>query len=296
MKTKLTLFLVLALLATAYAQDRRNRNRSTSMNTNGDRQVDSCGDIRITYDRRPAITEETTMTLAPSQVSTLQARSSNSGIYISGWDSNDYSVTTCKAIPDDVSRDTLALITTSHSNGAIAVNGPADREWMANLIIKVPRIANLNLSTANGPLQVRDLAGQIRLSAANGPVDLRNVGGSVEVTSSNGPIHVEGASGDQRVTATNGPVHVELSGSRWEGPGFDVSARNGPVTIAIPASYGSGVRIETPERSPVSCRASVCAQATRTVSTPSVIRIGDGDPRVRLSAVNGPLSIQDARN
>jgi hypothetical protein len=286
---------LLALLATAFAQDRRNRNRSTSVNTNG-RQVDDCGDIRITYERKPAITEETTMTLPPSQVSTLQARSSNSGIYLSGWDRSEYSVTTCKAIPDDGSRDTLAMITTTNSNGAIAVNGPSDREWMANLIIRVPRIANLNLTTANGPLQVRDLAGQVRLSAANGPVDLRNVGGSVEVTSSNGPIRVEGASGDQRVTATNGPIHVELSGSRWEGPGFEVSARNGPVTIAIPASYASGVRIETPERSPVSCRASVCAQATRTLSSPSVIAIGNGDPRVRLSAVNGPLSIQDAKN
>jgi DUF4097 and DUF4098 domain-containing protein YvlB len=295
MKTKLVIFLVLALAAAASAQDRRSRNRSTSVNTNGSR-VSDCGDIRVSYDRRPAITEETTMTIPASQVSSLQARTSNSGIYVSGWDRNEYSVKTCKAIPDDGSRDTLGMITTTHSKGSISVNGPQDREWMANLIITVPRLANLEMGTSNGPLQARDLAGQIRLSTSNGPIRLSNVGGSVAVTAANGPVHVEGASGDQRVSSTNGPIHIALSGSSWDGPGFEVSAQNGPVTLAIPASYGSGVHIETSDRSPVSCRASVCAQATRSLSARSVIRIGSGDPRVRLSTVNGPLSIQDARN
>jgi hypothetical protein len=296
MKTKLTLFLVFAFLATAYAQDRQNRNRSTSVNTNRDREVTNCSDIRITFNRRPAITDETSTTIPASQVSTLQTSASNNGIYVTGWDRNEYSIKTCKAIPDDGSRDTLGMITTTYSNGMISVSGPQDREWMANLILLVPRIANMDLRAANGPLQLRDLAGQIRVSTSNGPIQLKNVGGSVQVTASNGPIHVEGSSGDHRISATNGPVHIALSGRQWDGPGFEATAQNGPVTLAIPPSYGSGIRIQTPGRSPVSCSASVCGQATRSLDSPSVIRIGDGDPRVRLSTVNGPLSIQDARN
>jgi DUF4097 and DUF4098 domain-containing protein YvlB len=296
MRTKLTLFVLIFVAAalSGDAQDRGKRNRSTSID-NGNRQVTACGDIRISYDRRPAITEETTMTIPSSQVSTLQARSSNSGIYVHGWDRNEYSVTTCKAIPEDVSRDTLGLITTTNSNGLISVNGPSDREWMANLIISVPRITKLDMQTSNGPLQLRDMAGEIRLNAANGPVHLSNVGGSVQVTTANGPIHVEGSSGDHRISATNGPVHIALSGSSWDGPGFEATTRNGPLTLSVPPSYNSGIRIEAPERSPVSCRASVCSQASRSLNAGGIIRIGNGDPRVRLSTQNGPLSIQDAR-
>jgi len=298
MKTKLTLLLtmVLVLSLPGFSQipDRRGRNRSASTSVDGDRNVTNCGDIRVTYDRRPAITEESEMTIPASQVSTLQARASNNGIYVSGWDRNEYSVKTCKAAPPD-SASALRDITTTHVNGRISVDGPSDREWMANLIIMAPRLSVLDLSTANGPLHLRDLAGNIRLSASNGPVHLENVGGSVQATTANGPIHVEGASGDHRLSATNGPIHVALSGSRWDGPGLEATTQNGPLTVAVPDAYGSGIRIQASDHSPIRCTAAACSQATRTLSSPSLIRIGSGDPVVRFSTVNGPVSIQPAK-
>ncbi|MBI4473618.1 MAG: hypothetical protein HY646_13195 [Acidobacteria bacterium] len=296
MKTKSTLLLTIVawIVFTAVTGAQERRNRSTGINT-GDRQVNDCRDIRVTFDRRPAITEETQTTIPASQVSTLQARTSNSGIYTAGWDQNEYSVKTCKAVPDDAPGDVLRQITTTVSNGRISVDGPQNRDWVANLIIMAPRLSNLDLQTANGPLHLRDLAGQIRVSASNGPLHLENVGGSVEATTANGPIHVEGASGDHRLTAANGPMQITLSGSRWEGPGLEASTKNGPLTVAIPDSYGSGIRIQAPEHSPVRCTAPACTGATRSLSSPGIIRFGTGDPVVRLSTVNGPLSIQAAR-
>ncbi|MBI4472886.1 MAG: DUF4097 family beta strand repeat protein [Acidobacteria bacterium] len=298
MKTKLFLLLTIVAVAASPlgtdAQERR-RNRSSSTSSNGDRPVEDCNDVRVTFDRRPAITEETEMTIPASQVSTLSARTSNSGIYVIGWDRNEYRVQTCKAVPDD-SVNMLREITTTHSNGRISVSGPSNREWMAHLIIHVPRISQLDFQTANGPIHLRDLAGTIRVSASNGPLHLDNVGGSVEATTANGPIHIERGSGDQRLTATNGPIHVALSGNRWDGPGLEVSTKNGPLTLAIPDSYGSGIRIETSDHSPIRCTAPACNQAVRTLSSPSFIRLGSGDPVVRLSTVNGPLSIQPAKN
>ncbi|PYS47852.1 MAG: hypothetical protein DMG13_26805, partial [Acidobacteria bacterium] len=193
----------------------------------------------MTYDRRPAITEETAMTLPASQVSALRAQTSNSGIYLTGWDRNEYSVKTCKAVPDDDPNavGTLREITTSYANDRLSVNGPNDRKWVANLIIMAPRLSPLDIQTTNGPLQLRDLAGNIHVSASNGPIGLDNVGGSVQATTANGPISIKGASGDHRLTATNGPIHVGLSGSRWDGPGLEVSTKNGPLSVSIPNNY-----------------------------------------------------------
>lgn len=299
MKTKLTLLSTMVVVTLLpLMTEAQNRRNGRSINVESGRPVTDCGALRVTYDRRPAITEETEMTLAQSQVSALQAQTSDSGIYVSGWDRNEYSVKTCKAIPPDDPNapGTLREITTTNANGRISVTGPSGRDWMANLIIRVPRLSALNLQTANGPLQLRDLAGNIQVNASNGPISLENVGGSVQATTANGPISVKGSSGDQRLRATNGPISVGLSGTRWEGPGLEATTQNGPLSVSIPDAYGSGIRIQTSDHSPVSCKAPVCAGASRSLSSPGIIQIGSGDPSVRLSTVNGPLSIQASRD
>jgi hypothetical protein len=140
------------------------------------------------------------------------------------------------------------------------------------------------------------MAGVLHLSAKNGPVSLNNIGGVVDTVATNGPISLRGISGDQKVSATNGPINVALSGNRWDGPGLEVSARNGPMTVSIPDSYGSGVQINTNDRSPVNCKIAACAEANRRPGEARNIRIGSGDPVVRLSTQNGPLSIQSGSN
>ena len=292
---------MIALIAVSSTIDAQNRrtNRSVSTNVNRDRPVNNCGDIRVTFDRRPAITEETEMSLSASQVSTLRTQMSTGGIYINGWDRSEYSVKTCKAVPDDDPNATNTLReinTASNGNGQITVSGPTGGEWTANLIMMVPRLSTLDIETRNGPLQLRDLAGNIRLNATNGPISLRNVGGVVQTTTTNGPISLVDASGDQRVAATNGPISIRLSGNRWDGPGLEASTKNGPLSVSVPDAYGSGIWIQTSDHSPLSCKSSACAGATRTLGSPDIIRIGSGDPIVRLSTANGPLSIQTAKD
>jgi DUF4097 and DUF4098 domain-containing protein YvlB len=295
-RTSLALVAVLAILSLTL----EGQNRRGSMSVGGNRIVSGCSDLNVNFDRRPAITEETHMTLSPAQVSVLRAQTSNSGIYVTGWDQKDYSVTTCKAVPDDGGNvsATLREINTTFNDGRISVEGPNNRssQWSATLIISVPRISSLDLKTANGPIQLRDLAGNIQLNAANGPITLDNVGGSVQATTANGPISVTNSSGDHRLTATNGPIHVNLSGSQWDGPGLEASTHNGPLSISIPDNYGSSIRIQASDRSQVDCQSSVCSRAVRSVTSPSIISIGSGEPTVRLSTVNGPLSIQSPKN
>jgi hypothetical protein len=302
MKTKsIFLLLLIALLgiSSMIAAQNQRADRSFNSSVKGDQPVTKCDDIRVTYSRQPAITEEVEMALPASQVSTLRTKMSTGGVYVNGWDRNEFSVKTCKAAPADDSNSTAtlrAITTTSNANGEIVVSGPSDREWTANLIIMAPRLSRMDIETRNGPLQMRDLAGVIHLTASNGPVALNNVGGVVETTTTNGPIALKAASGDQRLTAVNGPVSVELSGNRWDGPGLQVSTKNGPLSVSLPDGYSSSIAIQTSERAPVSCQAAACSGATRTLGSPSTILLGRGEPIVRLSTSNGPLSIHAPKN
>jgi hypothetical protein len=296
--TFLAMMVVSILVPSTVAAQNQRTNRSTSVNVNKDRPVTDCGDIQVRFDRQPAITESSELTLTASQVSTLRTQLTHGGLYINGWDRNEYSIKTCKAVPDEPNSTSALreIVTTSNGNGQLTVSGPSGGDWMANLIIMVPRLSRLEMETLNGPLQLRELAGILRLTARNGPVQLYNVGGVVDTTATNGPISLSGGSGDQRVTATNGPIQIELSGNRWEGPGLEVSTRNGPLSLSIPNPYGSGIQVQSSDRSPLNCTAPACAGATRTSTSPNIIRIGDGHPVVRLSTTNGPLRIQAARN
>jgi hypothetical protein len=291
-----TVLIALSIVAGAQGRQDRRIRRSANLNVSIDK-VTSCGDLQITFDRRPAITEEAEMIVPASQVSTLRVQLENNGMYVGGWDRNEYSIKTCKAVPDDDpnASGTLRDIATTNSNGQISVSGPQDREWRAHLIISVPRLTSLDLQTGNGPLSLHDLAGTIRVRASNGPISLDNVGGSVEATTANGPIAVKRASGDQHLSAANGPIAVNLSGRAWDGPGLEVSTRNGPLAVSIPEGYGSAISIQTSSRSPISCASPVCAGVLRSPDSPTTLRFGNGEPVVRLSTQRGPLAIREAK-
>jgi hypothetical protein len=301
MKTQIAcvLPLVLFIVLRADAQNRTNRNNGSSgMNVNTDGPVTDCRDIRVTFEGKSAVNDQSEMILPASQVSTLRTQLSTGGVFITGWDRSEYSVKTCKSVPDD-SDATGALrdiVTNKTGTTQISVSGPNDRPWTANLIIMVPRLSNMEIETRNGPLQLRDLAGNLQLKATNGPITLQNVGGIVETTATNGPISLSGVSGDQRINTTNGPVNLQLSGNHWDGPGLEVSTKNGPLSVAIPDAYSSAILIQTSDRSPMNCTAAACAGAYRNTTSPGTIQIGSGNPTVRLSTSNGPLSIRSARN
>ena len=93
------------------------------------------------------------MNLPSSQVSNLRLQNAKGGVYINGWDRNEYSVRTCKAVPDDDPNPPATLreiTTTDTTNGQLTINGPSGREWVANLIIMVPRLSKWILKLRTG--------------------------------------------------------------------------------------------------------------------------------------------------
>jgi DUF4097 and DUF4098 domain-containing protein YvlB len=138
---------------------------------------------------------------------------------------------------------------------------------------------------------VSDFTGNIQARNQNGPISFHGVSGQVRAEVQNGPITVSGSGGDFHLSAQNGPLTVELDGNQWSGGELEGSTQNGPLTLKLPDSYLSSVRVDASKHSPVECRAIQCQQAVRTWDRPSVIQFGDSTPVIRLSTINGPVTI-----
>jgi hypothetical protein len=138
---------------------------------------------------------------------------------------------------------------------------------------------------------VRNFSGNIQAHSTNGPITCGEVTGQIRADVQNGPIGVSGSSGDFHLTAQNGPLTIELNGNQWSGGEIEGSTQNGPLTLRLPEGYQSSVRVDASKHSPIECRAVQCKTAARTWDRPTVIQFGDSEPVIRLSTVNGPVTI-----
>lgn len=296
--------------APALAGERHRGGMNVSTHSEG--PIESCGQMHITFDHVDAARAEETFTVAAPRGALKMRAPSNSGIYVYGSARSDFAVTACKAAADPAD---LARIVVSAENGDLQAQGPEGRDWVVHFIVRAPRSAGLDLEVSNGPLAVRgmtgaitaraangplsleDSSGQIQAEARNGPISLKQCTGTVQANAVNGPVTVSGSAGDVAVSTQNGPISVNLSGNHWDGK-LDAQAKNGPLSLSIPDGYASAVRVESSGRSPFQCRARSCEEARKNWTDDSrVVELGEsGSPVVRLSTVNGPVSINSDRS
>jgi hypothetical protein len=301
-----SLALMLALAAAI-----EGRGSSMNVSISGDREVRTCGDIRIDFDERPAARSEDAFTLAAD--APLQVRLPvHSGIRIVGGNRSDYAVTVCKAARR---ADELAEIRVTPAGSSLAFRGPAGDDWIAYLLVQAPRHAELDLEAKNGSIRVRGMTGKVTARTSNGPIDFEDCSGVLDAQAVNGPISLDGCTGSgearavngpidfngnrgtYRLDTENGPISVRLQGDRWEEGNLSARADNGPLSLKLSESYRSGVVVEARGHGPVTCPSSICRAARRTFEDDDQgrrIEFGDSDPVVRLSTRNGPVSVERA--
>jgi hypothetical protein len=290
-----------ALLALGFTTARAKRHRHSVNTSWGHRQpATDCSDLRIRFDDRDAVVRSEERTLTKSEAAVLQVSPHrNGGVQVAGWDKNTYSVTACKAAAgsSDEAERSLSRITMDIDHGKISVKGPGDEnEWTVELLIRTPKSATIDLDTMNGPISLYDVDGKLTARATNGPISLKNFSGDAEITAVNGPISVEGSKGSVRVRTENGPISVALEGKAWSGTGLSADAKNGPVTLMVPSGYASSFVVESTNYAPVSCMGSICDNARKTWDDEHRrIEYGNAPAMIRLSTVNGPVSVRDSR-
>lgn len=270
------------------------RAAAFTISSSGDELASSCSDLHVRFDHRDAVMQSEERTISKAEASTLRVTAeSNGGVQVQGSENDSYSVTLCKAAEEGSDAESLlSQIHLSLNNGELGISGPSSHShWTAHLLIRSPKAAALDISMNNGPLTLQNVDGQMKIRSQNGPVSVRECSGELDLSSQNGPLTLDRNSGKQTVHTHNGPVNLSLSGDSWVGAGLEAQAMNGPVTLQIPSGYRSGVVLETEGHSPFEC-ASVCSEGRRTWDDEHKrIEFGSGPTVVRVSTINGPVSV-----
>lgn len=269
------------------------RHYRDGLSTHSHGMVNSCDDLNFEYEGHDAARAEQHFTV-PNSAAPLEVDAArNGGLQVVGWTGNDYSVTACKGAASD---GLLKEISVSVSGSQVTANGPGDSEWTVYLIVKAPKGSNLSLEAHNGPIGLRDLSGKVAAHSENGPISVKNCSGEIDSHTVNGPISMSGNGGALKLETQNGPISVALAGNRWGAGGVTAHTENGPLSLEVPANFESGVRVEMSGRSPVSCHATQCSKSNRTWDDDNrYIEFGGANPTIRMSTVNGPVSVDSDR-
>jgi Putative adhesin len=278
---------------------RAEHGRGHSISIDDGVSAPGCAGVHVTFGGLETARAEETLTIPRAQARDLVLSGARrGGVTVTGTGASAFTITACKVAAGESDAEAAALlpkIALKNAGGRISVEGPDEGSWTGFLVVSAPRDADFSIEATNGPVSASNLAGAISIRIANGPVTLNGLSGALNVDAVNGPVTLKQASGDVRIKTSNGPVSVTLSGTRWEGKGLDADAKNGPLTLRLPDDYTSSVRVETSTHSPLSCRAAACARAHREDGDRTrLIEIGGSDAVVRLSSVNGPVSIVSA--
>jgi hypothetical protein len=277
-----------------------DHRHSMSMSGGHREPATDCSDFHVRFDDRDAVTESEERTVTKADAPTLRVGPhKNGGVQVQGWDKDTYSVTSCKfaSNEDGSAQRILTQMTLSVKNGEVSTNGPSDDgEWAIYLLIRAPKGSVIDLETANGPLSLYGVDGKLTAHATNGPITLRDFSGDADVRAANGPIIITGSSGNVRIHTENGPISINLKGTTWSGAGLTADAQNGPLTLSVPSDYKSSFSVESRNYSPMSCHASICDNARKTWDDNNRrIEYGSSPAMIKLSTVNGPVSIQSSR-
>lgn len=235
-------------------------------------------------------------TIEAASLRSLSIAARNAPVSVRGGNARGYTIEVCKAAasPADLARVRVWL-----DGSQLRAEGPEGR-WTVFYSVAAPAGADIELETKNGPVSVRDYEGALVVRASNGPLTLTDVHGTVDGSTKNGPVTIRGGSGTMKVRASNGPLSIHLEGSAWMDGSLEASTQNGPVTVKLPRAYASGVVVESTGRGPLSCNAEGCAGA-RSIEMdrwhgapePRRIELGSGGQDVRISSVNGPITIRN---
>jgi DUF4097 and DUF4098 domain-containing protein YvlB len=281
MNRALTVTAVLISAAVAVLPAQRNRDRDRDR----DRDFGLSDNEWCRQERRADFCEVREETIPNSNTVYLDARG-NGGVVVRGWDRSETRVRARISVYDDSREAAERLakeIRITTSGGRIRADGPErersrrgrwddERHWQVAYELQVPRRGDLTVDATNGGIAVEDVRGRVDAHTVNGGIALHDVGGDI------------------RGETVNGGLHVELAGDRWDGPGLDLKTVNGGVDLRVPSGFSGELDARTSNGGiavdfPITVKGLINNRRQITGT------IGSGGPRLRLSAVNGGISI-----
>ena len=203
------------------------------------------------------------------------------GVAVQGWDRPYARLTVCKAavaLNDAEARKTLAGISVSVSANEIVARGPelnTNQTWWVNMILWVPRSARLDVTSTNGGISIRNMAGRITARATNGGISIASCGGDNDLTTKNGGISIDKVSGRVNAVTEGGSISLKLR------------------DLALPTLEA----ITLHESGEIVCNVKGCADGVGDwAADRKRLRIGhEATPSIRLTSVSADIMIEQVR-
>jgi hypothetical protein len=135
-------------------------------------------------------------------------------------------------------------------------------------IVTVPAHSNVEVSTINGDVEVKELRGNVQANTVNGDVEASSSGGPVEARTVNGSIRARGQISANGLDYSTVNGSIELALPQNSNADIDFSTVNGRVTSDFPITFSG-------EINPRRIRA----------------KLGNGGPSLRARTVNGGIRL-----
>jgi len=213
----------------------------------------------------------------------------NGGVRVAAWDRNEVRVDAVKrARKPERLREAEIKVEAGPASVRIETNYPEyrnnnpGRRWerddqpaTVEYTLTVPRSAVIeDFSLINGGLELEGLAGPVKANSINGRVAARALSGPVQLS------------------VINGALEVSLD-RLAEGQSVALSSVNGPVSLTLPSDASAHVRASTVHGS-IRNDFNLPVRVGEYVGRDLEGRLGEGSARVRLSNVNGQISLRRA--
>jgi DUF4097 and DUF4098 domain-containing protein YvlB len=191
------------------------------------------------------------------------------GLSIRGWNRSSARLIVCRYAVANSRQHALRVlgsICVASRNGEIAAYGPeidATQAWWVNMILYVPRHANVDIDAANGGVAIRSMNGRVTAHSTTGGISVAQSTGRYKLTTVSGGITLDRVSGFVDAASKDGGIALKIAG-------------DAPTIEARTADAGH-----------ILCTLKGCEEKIGTwAANRTQLRIGEGVPDIRL-ATNG---------
>jgi hypothetical protein len=276
--------LAILILATALVTLDSNRGRIARAEKVGNRSAENPQAVAKTETEDAEVTEEFHQTYPLSATGRVSIENINGGVHISVWDQNVVKVDAVKSANRKEKLDEARIEVTNTADSVRIKTEYGERE------------SGRETRTFNNPASIEytlTIPRKARIDSAdlvNGSLEIEGAEGDVKAACVNGHVKASGLTGEVKLSTVNGGVEaiiVRLD----EAKGTSLNSVNGSITLVIPAGSNAQVKASTIHGA-ITNEFGLQVNDGEYVGHDLSGQIGSGGPRIRLSNVNGSISIK----
>ncbi len=257
--------------------------------SNYEYQKEALSDVNSVRNAQTDETESFEKTYPFNPNGKIEVSNVNGSIYMEGWDRPEIQLSATKVastkerltdveIQIENMTDSFSVSTKykswKHSSDGSKRKYRSHGKLHVTLRLKVPRTAFLDgIETVNGSVEVSNMTNYTKISAVNGSVKASNLRGTAKLSTVNGTVYAD---------------FDDLSDSSV----ISLNTVNGTVKLSIPSSANATVKANTLNGSIIN-EFGLPIRKGKYVGRDMYGKIGSGDVKIRLSSVNGSLSINN---